>query len=152
MTEKTHTLVITLDSEWLPRKRDTGIVDVAELVREALIWSIACPYAGEDWSRPCITYVECACQLTEDERDRLEYDEEEGPCPESLTGFHSWVSSPTLSGVARPTRQCWYVLDESVPDDVREIIKARSLQPGRYPLRFGFDGEFTTVTLAEGAL
>ena len=150
MTEKTHTLVITLDSEWLLRERDTEIVDAAELAREALIWSIACPYAGEDWSRPCITYVECACQLTEDERDRLEHDEE-GPCPESLTGFHSWVSSPTLCGVARPTRKCWYTIDGTLPDEVSELIRAKLLQTGRYPLHFGFDGDFTTVALADGA-
>ena len=150
MTEKTHTLVITLDSEWLLRERDTEIVDVAELMREAMLWSIVCPYEGADLSRPCITYVECDCQLTEYERDQLEYDEE-GPCPESLTGFHSWVSTPTMCGVARPTRQCWYVVDESLLETVDELIRAHSLQAGRYPLRFGFDGDFTTVVLAEGA-
>jgi hypothetical protein len=149
MTEKTHTLVITIDSEWLLRERDTEVVDIAEQAREALRWSITCPYEGADWSRPCITYVECDCQFTEDERDDLEHDEE-GLCPESPTGFHSWVSTPTLCGVARPTRQCWYVVDESLLESVDELIKARSLQPGRYPLRFGFDGDFTTVTLAEG--
>ena len=147
MTEKTHTLVITLDSAWLRRERD---IDVAELMRESLRWEIVCPYDAEDWSRPCVTYVECGCRLTEDEQDQLEHDEE-GPCPESLTGFHSWVSSPTLCGVARPTRKCWYTIDGTLPDEVSELIRAKLLQTGRYPLHFGFDGDFTTVTLADGA-
>jgi len=150
MTEKTHPLVITLDSEWLLRERDTEIVDAAEWERESLRWSIVCPYDAEDWSRPCVTYVECGCRLTEDEQDQLEHDEE-GPCPESPTGLHSWVSTPTLCGVARPTYWCWYVVDESLLEEVDELIQAHSLQAGRYPLRFGFDGEFTTVTLADGA-
>ena len=149
MTEKTHTLVITLDSEWLLRERDTEIVDAAEWACESLRWSIVCPYEAEDWSRPCVTYVECDCRLTEGEQDQLEHDEE-GPCPESLTGFHSWVSSPTLCGVARPTPQCWYALDGTLPDGVSELIRAKLLQTGRYPLHFGFDGDCTTVTLADG--
>lgn len=125
-----HTLVITVNTETLNAAMvDDPKVDITDI--EFLEASIRCDADKEDFTRDCMTWWECRCELTEDQAEKLE-DEGQGPCPESPTGLHN-ERIGDLSP-ARPSRQCWALEWDGTADEIQALIIKHKLGPGEYPL------------------
>lgn len=83
-------------------------------------WQIACPWNGERNApgRPCTTWWECDCKLTDEQKTALS-DNGEGPCPTSPTGWHR----PMSFGPSYPGLECWASECSSTTDEVGDIFR-----------------------------
>jgi hypothetical protein len=141
-----HVLVISIDEEMVKTAEEDGeVVDPTD--REFWQIDIRCEVDRSDFSRSCMTWWECSCKLTEEQRGAM-LDEGDGPCPSSPTGRHSYVSG---LGIAHPSRDCWAQVCDGSSDAAYDLADTHRLEPGEYRVRVLPSAEYVEFDLDEAA-
>lgn len=128
-TAANHVLVITLDEHEAQIAREDGEpVDLTD--PEFQQTSIRCEADPTDYTRDCVTWRGCSCQLTDEEWHTLA-DEGSGPCPESPTGEHR-ACHLSHRGAWHPSTDCWASVCDNASDSIYDLVREHNLGLGEY--------------------
>jgi hypothetical protein len=134
-----HTIILALDPE-LINEPDFDPTD-----HNQWIIRIICPYAKDNFTRPCTVWRECdhpSDAVDENGKDI----EDDDPCDESPSGRHSYIGGI----LSHPSLECWAQTCETTCDEISRLITDHKLTLGEHKVIIEPDEDAIYLELITG--